>query len=1200
MGRWPQRGIGVFTMGAACIAALIAGCSQRAQVSGEDPPAAPDGTRVFFDDFTDGEAQWEATVGEWDLRDTGTTAYGARARQYALTIAGNTMWRDYQLQARVTIHDDRAGQAGVAGRVQGPHYYYEFLLGRDDAGVKSWFIRQQRNHVWVTLASGPYDYVYDRPYLLRFSLEGSTFTGELSPDGGRSFVTLGTALATGASDWGLGRIGLVTYGASATFDDVSVGEVQVLQQAATTGPWGQLVTLRDNTGKFAGAPSGGWYVTPIHANLRASDGKVVITGFGRKAAAGCSSTTQRQVGETWILDPASLITPPAGNNLNVTSLTEANADQTHEVLYCAGHSTLPGGRIFYSAGTRYPDTLPDSSPEFGLNYGRIFDPATGVFTRITAPMKGSQTATPGMKWYPTNMAMPDGTVLMFGGFHWSSGGTGSNVNLSLELFDPKIWDANHGADPYTVLTNHAEGNSQTPPTRGYTNLLLLPKPVPAGSAGGLARSTAVAGGFGKVFLFNHEPGPTGSARLFARPNAQTINPSSTEKGEGSSGVVLPDGQLMFTNGGHDGAGSAAAYFYNPYTDSWSSLALGVSRIYSDAIWLPDGTVLVINGYTSEPGNIGDVANPVGDLRQPQLINPFTRTFTTEPAWPEPTGRGYHAVALLLKDGRVLVGGGKDNNHATGCEKNELRVWDPPYMTKGARPAITSPGNGSTMTIGGAAINVAFTGTVRATRGVALLRTGSLTHGFDQGQRYVPLSFTPGGAGTLVVTPPSDPNVAPPGDYLMFVVSDQDVPSVGVHVKVAAPPACVYAVDGNAHSYIEAEGRSRQAGPFAQAADESRSGGAFEVVAEGSGNHTTVPDEGKVLWYDLKVTNGGDFFLSLLANGPDSGSDSLWFSLDGGPDTAVTTTSGWGWVTSPAPVAISTGNHTLKLKVREDGVLIDKALLTRATAFTPTNLGNTALACNGAAGLVKPTGVAATPGDSQVQLAWNPVSGASSYTVKIGTTSGGPYDFFTQAGVTGTTFTTTGLTNGTTYYFVVSASNAAGESPDSSQVSATPGATPPAIISNLVVNDNLPAGCTAPNCNRDKWSVQSSFAIGAVAFGDRTYTVDAVPAAGSVLLGKPWIRTAADSKNYPTTPLATYLNNGTFLYLLVDNRHNATSGKPAFLDATWTDQGYDVTIRQTSTSTFAYSVWRKAITPGTTVGLPAIGTTTAPCYLAVVQ
>ena len=83
----------------------------------------------------------------------------------------------------------------------------------------------------------------------------------------------------------------------------------------------------------------------------------------------------------------------------------------------------------------------------------------------------------------------------------------------------------------------------------------------------------------------------------------------------------------------------------------------------------------------------------------------------------------------------------------------------------------------------------------------------------------------------------------------------------------------------------------------------------------------------------------------------------------------------------------------------------------------------------------PTGLQATAGNAQVSLTWTASAGATSYHVKRSTASGGPY---TQvAAPTTTSDADTGLTNGTIYYYVVSALNAAGESANSSQVSATP-------------------------------------------------------------------------------------------------------------------------------------------------------------------
>jgi fibronectin type 3 domain-containing protein len=87
----------------------------------------------------------------------------------------------------------------------------------------------------------------------------------------------------------------------------------------------------------------------------------------------------------------------------------------------------------------------------------------------------------------------------------------------------------------------------------------------------------------------------------------------------------------------------------------------------------------------------------------------------------------------------------------------------------------------------------------------------------------------------------------------------------------------------------------------------------------------------------------------------------------------------------------------------------------------------------------PTGLIATGGNAQVSLSWTASSGAISYHLKRSTATGGPY---TQVSApTTTSFTDTGLTNGTTYFYVVSALNAVGESANSTQASATPANTP---------------------------------------------------------------------------------------------------------------------------------------------------------------
>jgi chitodextrinase len=103
----------------------------------------------------------------------------------------------------------------------------------------------------------------------------------------------------------------------------------------------------------------------------------------------------------------------------------------------------------------------------------------------------------------------------------------------------------------------------------------------------------------------------------------------------------------------------------------------------------------------------------------------------------------------------------------------------------------------------------------------------------------------------------------------------------------------------------------------------------------------------------------------------------------------------------------------------------------------------------------PTGLTAAAGNAQVVLTWTASTGASSYNVKRATTNGGAFTTI-ATGVTGTTYTDTGLTNGTTYYYVVSAVNSAGESANSSIASATPvgsTTTPSSLVVQYKLNNS---------------------------------------------------------------------------------------------------------------------------------------------------
>jgi beta-glucanase (GH16 family) len=84
----------------------------------------------------------------------------------------------------------------------------------------------------------------------------------------------------------------------------------------------------------------------------------------------------------------------------------------------------------------------------------------------------------------------------------------------------------------------------------------------------------------------------------------------------------------------------------------------------------------------------------------------------------------------------------------------------------------------------------------------------------------------------------------------------------------------------------------------------------------------------------------------------------------------------------------------------------------------------------------PVGVTATGEVGQVVLTWSPVSGVTGYDIGRSTTEGGPYTNV-ASGVIGTAYTDANVTNGTTYYYVVSSLNGNCTGANSSEVNATP-------------------------------------------------------------------------------------------------------------------------------------------------------------------
>lgn len=236
-----------------------------------------------------------------------------------------------------------------------------------------------------------------------------------------------------------------------------------------------------------------------------------------------------------------------------------------------------------------------------------------------------------------------------------------------------------------------------------------------------------------------------------------------------SAVMYDDGKILYAGGAYT-TNTAETIDLNQASPSWQATgSMAFARRHLNLTVLPTGEVLATGGVAGTTFN--DMTRPV---RAAELWNPATGQWTTLAS--SAITRGYHATSLLLPDGQVLHAGSGDGGGAPRELNAEL--FSPPYLFRGARPQITSA---PTEVRYGDQFRV-LTPQAGAITQVSLIRLGAVTHAFDQNQRFQRLTFSADATG-LTVTAPSSPNRAPPGHYMLFILNEAGVPSVGQIVRI---------------------------------------------------------------------------------------------------------------------------------------------------------------------------------------------------------------------------------------------------------------------------------------------------------------------------------------------------------------------------------------------------------------------------------
>lgn len=387
-------------------------------------------------------------------------------------------------------------------------------------------------------------------------------------------------------------------------------------------------------------------------------------------------------------------------------------------LFCSGHAMMADGRILVVGG------YGGSSNKIGISNAEIFDRTDNSWT-IVPKMAYS-------RWYPTATTLSDGRILVTAGWQ-----TTNHTNAGVpEIYDPST-------------NNWTQLNNANNPFETYPFMFMLSD--------------------GRVIHVGGSEYATDTEVLDI--SAQTWTVVDSRIIDGGSATMYQPGKIMKAGSAADsqdvGASSNTTFTLDLTQPSpkWQQApSMAYARSFMNLTMLPDGTALATGGESDKNG--GNVSNAVYAA---ELWSPATQTWTTMASMHTP--REYHGTALLLPDGRVLESGmGADFGNVP--DQLSAEFYSPPYLFKGARPTITQAPSQVQF---GANFFVATPDGATITSAV-LIRTGAVTHFFDQNTRFVPVPFVQA-AGGLTITAPANGFLAPPGFYMLFLVNSNGVPSI---------------------------------------------------------------------------------------------------------------------------------------------------------------------------------------------------------------------------------------------------------------------------------------------------------------------------------------------------------------------------------------------------------------------------------------
>jgi Domain of unknown function (DUF1929)/Glyoxal oxidase N-terminus len=391
---------------------------------------------------------------------------------------------------------------------------------------------------------------------------------------------------------------------------------------------------------------------------------------------------------------------------------------------------------------------------------------------------------PKARWYPTCVTMPNGNAMIVSGtyahaFHSLFGGF---INTDYEIFDPltntlskpskfiekiELYPFLHVL-PGGLLFVHSKDTTQFWDIVG--GKLIADTEFHTESKG-----TRTYPGMGCSVLLpldqrqENATEPLNTARILLVGGSTSISPKNDTDATDVAEIFTADLRNLANSPGWDIVSS------NP-----------IRRFLCDSVLLPDGTVLVTNG--AKKGVADDNKEAVMEI---ELFDPNNNSWTVVGTLQKP--RLYHSSAVLLADGRVLVAGSTGHHWIKATIspvdhfEHNVEIINPPYLQRDSttnttpRPTIeTVPPSikyRSSFEVATAENDV------DDIKMVSLVRLSSTTHNNNMDQRCILLSIMDRTVKTLKLLTPKDGSWAPPGHYMLFVVNNDGLPSIGKIVQV---------------------------------------------------------------------------------------------------------------------------------------------------------------------------------------------------------------------------------------------------------------------------------------------------------------------------------------------------------------------------------------------------------------------------------